>query len=245
MKKKIVTSVLSLAAIMGGLVSCGTKESTSEETAKTTASGSKITIDFWHTSGAGITSGYEKAAEAFAKLVKENEGVDIQINASYQGGYADVERKITNGLAVGNTPTIAIAYPDAVADYISLEKKAGDYVVNLQDYGDDPQIGFGKEPWIGDGDASDFVADFLEEGRHYVNEGMYSLPVMKSTEVMFYNQELTLPFAKAYGATKGMNIISTAQLDEWLNDISWEDFMDFCRYIAANKGNQKITYPAM
>ena len=53
---------------------------------------------------------------------------------------------------------------------------------------EDANIGFGKEGYLGDEyDASDFVPAYLEEGQQYIRQGTYSLPFLKSSEVMFYN----------------------------------------------------------
>ena len=89
---------------------------------------------------------FQNKADEFAKLVKENEGVDISINAgqdAYQGSYVDIHNKIMSGFNTGDFPTIAVAYPDHVADYIAAESVPGKYVVNLAELATDEKIGFG------------------------------------------------------------------------------------------------------
>lgn len=229
MHKKIKSSMFGFLAIMSGLFSsCGSNAADPH------------TIEFWHTSGQGLTEFYERAASDFTKLVKENEGVDITIKCSYQGGYDDIYDKITKSFASGSTPTLAIAYPDHVADYLALEKTAGQYVVNLKTLADDSSVGFGKEGWIGDGEASDFVQTFYEEGQQYVRSGMYSLPFMKSTEVMYYNYDILKQFVFGFNP----DLKSETQVREWMTTLDWDTFIDLAEYINKNKGaNSSIEAP--
>lgn len=214
MQKRRLFSSIGILVLLGGLFSCGGNDDK--------------TIVFWHTSGAGIASGYEEAANNFAALVKENEGVDITIKPSYQGGYSDILDKVTKSLATGTGPTIAIAYPDHVANYISAENGVSEkYVVNMKTLADDATVGFGKESWIGDNNSSDFITNFYDEGQDYANEGMYSLPLMKSTEVMYYNKDIVLQYASGFDAS----LNSEAAVDSWLGGVSWDDFISFATYI--------------
>ena len=206
MKQKIKILAL-LPILLGSRVSCSGNDSSATSGASsgngTSQNSSKGTIQInrWHTFGAGLQDEFQNKADEFAKLVKKNEGVDISINAgqdAYQGSYVDIHNKIMSGFNTGDFPTIAVAYPDHVADYIAAESVPGKYVVNLAELATDEKIGFGKESYIGDGEASDFLPAFYDEGQHYIREGRYSLPVLKSTEVIFYNKELTANILNQY-----------------------------------------------
>src|SRR5574344_1146898 len=97
------------------LVSCGGGATNNgSSSANSSTASNTVKLSFWHTSGAGLAASYAKAATTFSDLVKKNEGVDVNITISYQGGYSDIERKISNGFATGDVPTLAIAYPDHV-----------------------------------------------------------------------------------------------------------------------------------
>ncbi len=218
--KKILT-LPALALAMGSLAGCGSKFS-------------GVTINFWHTFGKTVTDALTVYASNFAKLVKEHDGVDIRVKLTYKGGYTDVKNEVTKALSVAGNPTLTVAYPDHVADYFSAEKKAGEYVVNLENYAEDSEIGFGKEAWLGDNKGSeDFIESFYNEGQAYQREGLYSLPFLKSTEVMLYNQDLLLSAMSKIGTTPDGEDAPTTpdDLRDYLSDISWDDFMDLCESI--------------
>ena len=168
----------------------------------------------------------------------------------YQGSYVDIHNKIVSGFNTGDFPTIAVAYPDHVADYIAAESFPGKYVVNLAELATDEKIGFGKESYIGDGEASDFLPAFYDEGQHYIREGRYSLPVLKSTEVIFYNKELTANILNQYNQDEHLGRNSD-QLLSFRDDLTYDKFRNFCRYVAKNikngaykgKAGDNLQYP--
>ena len=208
MKNKKIFATLLLLPLLGGLVSCNSDTSSegSGNGSQNSGGGNSSVVDpadglpiyFWHTSGQTVTTELENIIEDFEALVLENEGKKINIILQYQGSYDDQLQKITTAFSTGDQPTLAIAYPDHVAEYLPLEDTPGQYVQDLSEYIDDPEIGFGKEEWIGDGAATDFVEAFYDEGSGYAKEGIYSLPIMKSTEVMYYNATVVVPLAMEY-----------------------------------------------
>ena len=218
---KVKAFLLALPLMMGALSGCAN-------------SGSKgLKIKFWHTFGQTVVDGLKSKIADFKKLVKENDGVDVEIEMKYQGGYDDIAKLISDGFSVKNTPTIAVAYPDNVADYIEVGKSAGvDFVVNLDQFIKSSEVGFGKESWLGDKyDEEDFVEDFFQEGSAYTLDGTYSLPFLKSTEIMFYNMDLLVEVMKDY---KPEFASSKTKIKEYMARISWTDFMDLCAQIKAN-----------
>lgn len=193
-----------------------------------------INIKFWHTFGQTVVDGLKEKIASFKTLVKENDGVDVDVQMIYQGGYPETAKKITDGYAVNNKPTIAVSYPDSVADYLEIGKSANDeFVVNLEKYIKDDKVGFGKEAWLGDEyDESDFVEDFYNEGSAYNVQGTYSLPYMKSTEIMFYNLKLLRKTMPLYDDSKewGDNAIKN-----YMKTLTWAEFTNLCSFIADNK----------
>ena len=166
-------------------------------------------------------------------------GIDVTIDLSYLGAYDDIYKNITNSLSTGDQPTMAIAYPDHVASYIASEgKDAGKFVVNLDTLMDDANIGLGTQEWLGDFDEDgnpydeeDFVETYIDEGRHFIREGTYTLPFMKSSEVLFYNLEAV---TRAFKGWKP-EIASEAAVQDYMNQIGWDEFMDLCEYINDNQ----------
>ncbi len=218
-------ALLLLPLLVGGLVGCVKNNEQSG-----------IKIKFWHTFGQTVQDGLKPKIAAFTKAVKETEGVDVKIEMIYQGDYPAIAKKIADGYSVNNRPTIAVAYPDNVADYLEIGKSAGkEFVVNLDKYITDSKVGFGKESHLGDThDETDFVEDFYNEGSSYAVEGTYSLPFMKSTELMFYNMNLLKEFMPGFNPTVGN---SETAIKEYMKDLDWDEFMDLCAYIENHRGD--------
>lgn len=188
-------------------------------------------ITFWHTFGQDIQIVMQNKINQFEKIYERETGEKIEVEMAYQGGYDEILDKVSKGFAVGNTPTIAVAYPDHVADYISLESGGTQWVYNLDDFMNDPEIGFDKQEYFNPSlkGADDFVPSFIEEGQQYVKKGTYSLPLMKSSEVLLYNQELLAVVLADYD--ENINNIT-----EYMNNITWDEFMDLLEFIAKNLG---------
>ncbi len=200
-------------------------------------SATSVSFSFWTTFGQANGEAVSKMAENFSKIVKEKEGVDVSISIEYQGGYDDIESKITKGFSAANTPTMAIAYPDHVANYLS--NNDGSFVYNIDDYINDPNIGFGKQNYLGDTssngktayDADDFVTTFLDEGKHFAKEGTYTLPLMKSSEVMFYNKTAVYSAMKIYKP----EMLSNDAIDEYIANMSWDELLELAEVAKNNK----------
>lgn len=216
--KKFKTNALLLCAIssIAMLSSCG-KKGVNENT-----------IQFWHTFGKEIVVKLEKQISAFEKAIYDRDGVSISIEQSYQGDYDALSDKVLNGYATGNTPTITVAYPDNIADYLELESNKGDLVVNLDDYINSPEYGLGVKDDIfkEETKASDIVESFYEEGQNYKYEGTYSMPLMKSTEIMLYNEAVVSRALLDLGIEK--------DVDKYMKNITWDEFMALLQQIANN-----------
>ncbi|MCI2067958.1 MAG: hypothetical protein LKJ88_00030 [Bacilli bacterium] len=246
MNKKRLFTLFSSFIVLGGLFSCGeasgnssnvagsstTGSNVSESVSSGDDSGTSVTITFWHTFGQSIVDTLNKKITAFKALVKEHDGVDVNVELAYKGGYNDILSIVKNGFSAGNVPTIAVAYPDHVAEYLAGELKDEQFVVNMEKFVSDPEIGFGKESWYGDGEASDFVQGFYQEGTNYAKKGLYSLPFMKSTEVMFYNKTLLgSAIPKYYDST----LNTSGKIDTYLKNMSWDQLLAVAKAIKDNQ----------
>ena len=236
---KVKAFLLAIPLLLTGLTGCGGNneepQPSSDQPSAQSDSGAApsvkaVTVKFWHTFGQTVVDGLKAKIEAFSKLVKEQEGVDVTIDLKYQGGYDDIAKKIADGYAVMNTPTIAVAYPDNVADYIEVGKSANaEYVVNLDKFIKSNEVGFGKEKWLGDKyDEEDFIEDFYAEGSAYTLEGTYSLPFLKSTEIMFYNMDILVDVMRTY---KPEFNNSKTKIKEYMSRLTWDDFIALCTYV--------------
>ncbi|MCD8209413.1 MAG: extracellular solute-binding protein [Coprobacillus sp.] len=224
MNKVVLTALVALFGV-SALSGCGQKDD-------------GITVVFWHTFGKTIQDTLARKITEFEKLVLEHDGVKVHIDQNYRGGYDDILSQISQGWAAGNVPTMAVAYPDHVADYIDSEEYSGQHVVNLDDYINDPEVGFGQEKWLGDTTTgtSDFIPAYFEEGQSFVVEGTYTLPLMKSTEVMFYNINVVDPLLDDMRQLEDTSEYYIPELSEesdnnkLLSSISWDELMKIGDY---------------
>ena len=168
--KKILVSLLLLVAMMlniFAMTSClpGNNGGNEEEEGK-------INITFYHTMGQNLKDVLDIYVEKFEKMYP-----DINVIHEAIGGYDDVRDDIATKLTTGEQPNLAYCYPDHVALY-----NVAKAVVTLDQFIDDPEIGFTAEQ------KADFIQGYYAEGMAFGDGKMYSLPLSKSTEVLYYNK---------------------------------------------------------
>jgi multiple sugar transport system substrate-binding protein len=165
MKNKKFIAAVTVLALAAPLVACGSTGG---------GSGGKTKVIFWHTMGKANQEILDAAIRTF-----QQENPDIVIEHAQKGDYNECRVAVENAIAAGDVPTMAYCYPDHVANYLTSNA-----VVNINDFLNNPELTFTEE----DGLQSDFIEAYWEEGLSYTQEGMYSVPFSKSTEVMFYNK---------------------------------------------------------
>jgi len=230
--KKLMVLTGSLIAI-GCLGGCNKTEDNS------------IKVLFWHTFGDKIETAIKKKANAFVKLVKDNEGVDVKVELSHLGGYNDVKRIVGTALSAGNGPTMTISYADSVAGLMAMEPTKGAYIVNADTLMNDAEIGFGTDAYLGDTrkGTSDFITSYLEEGQQFDREGTYVMPYMKSSEIMLYNKEAALLAMTKYTKTKSL---TDPEKITFLENMSFTELMELAEVCVENKkdlGFTSMEYP--
>jgi len=239
----LAISTMAVALLVGGLTSCGGGK---------TDKG--IVIKFWHTFGDTVETAVQKKVDNFISLVKKNEGVDVKVELEYKGGYSDIKKQVETALSSGDVPTIAVAYPDHVASYIKKQGGVSEkYVVNLQNFVDDPNLTFGTDDYLGDNQGiDDFHATTLHEGSNYVIDGMYSLTLMRSTEAMTYNETIVKDgleyFNDEFYEEKYKKTLQEGEVATYLNDCPFEELMEFGRIIYEHKndiGCVDLEYPVL
>ena len=130
-----------------------------------------VTIKFYHQMGAALQEILNSAIADFNELYP-----NITVEHSSYGDYNGIRDQIKTEISVGNQPNLAYCYPD----HISLYNIAG--AVQTLDSLIDGQYGFTAEQ------KADFVSAYYNEGKAFGDGKMYSLPVSKSTEVLYYNE---------------------------------------------------------
>ena len=145
--------------------------------------GSEVTITFYHTMGSNLSDVLNIYIEEFNELYP-----NIHIVHEQVGGYDDVRDQIKTELTVGNQPNVAYCYPDHVALYniaravVTLDTLiASDITVTRADGSTEP-LGLTEDQ------IADFIEGYYNEGREFGDNLMYTMPMSKSTEVLYYNK---------------------------------------------------------
>ena len=134
--------------------------------------GSAITIKFYHSMGAQLQEILNTAIEDFNKIYP-----NITVEHESYGDYDGVRDQIKTEISVGNQPNLAYCYPDHIALYnVAGAVQTLDVLIN------DPDVGFTKAQ------LDDFIEGYYNEGKTFGDGKMYSLPLSKSTEVLYYNK---------------------------------------------------------
>lgn len=207
MKKRIVslalTAVMALSCTSALLAGCGKSGGGGGGNGGTPSAGSgeyEHKIVFYSSQGDKLV---QQTANAIARFEAKYPGWKVE--HIQPGGYDEVKDKITGDLQGRLQPDLAYCYPDHVASYLpsrtvldmlpfinstetvkgvnpdSKEKEETDYV-----------IGYTQE------ELDDFVPGFYAEGKApnyggyakygYTEESMLTLPFVKSTELLYYNE---------------------------------------------------------
>ena len=190
MKRRIVAAALFVVMLMGMLAACG--GGTNEPATSVGGNfvvpeggydGSAVTISFYNTMGSNLTPVLNAYIAEFNKLFP-----NITVESVNVGGYDDVRDQISTEITEGNQPNIAYCYPDHVARY-NLAKAvttldaliASEIEVKHAD-GTTEVLG------LTEAQIADFIEGYYNEGKQFGDGLMYTLPLSKSTEVLYYNK---------------------------------------------------------
>ena len=209
MKKRFLA--IALLALCGTVLSaCGGNEDNPNTPPEPTPEGGFIdtptTIYLWTTAGTDSQNVLNRWVEEFKEIEPKVTVVNVKQSASYD----ELENLIRTGFTGNNYPDIAYAYPDNVANYIDFGK-----AVKLDSYIDNPTYGWTAE------EKADFIPAYLQEGQQYTVEGTWSLPFSKSTEAMFYNEDVLigLDLSKIDATINNGDPLNA----QYLNNLTWEE----------------------
>ena len=145
--------------------------------------GSDVTVTFYHTMGQNLRDVLDAYIVEFNKLYP-----NIHIVHSQVGGYDDVRDQISTEITVGSQPNIAYCYPDHVAMYnladavATLDELIASKINVTRADGSTETLG------LTDDQIADFIEGYYNEGKMFGDGLMYTLPLSKSTEVLYYNK---------------------------------------------------------
>jgi len=186
MKKTLISAFLLIALVLGmfSMTSCNLGKKPAGNTDLSGGyDGSAVTIKFYHTMGQNLSAVLEEYIKEFNALYP-----NITIEHEQVGGYDDVRNQISTEITVGNQPHIAYCYPDHVAMYnlakavLTLDDLIGSTVEVTRADGSKEIMGLTQEQ------IADFIPGYYNEGKAFGDNKMYTLPLSKSTEVLYYNK---------------------------------------------------------
>lgn len=186
--KKVLMSVMATIMATTGVASlagCGKSGVDYNDDYNVVAyDGSKVTVTFYHTMGQKLKDILDAYIKEFNELYP-----NITVEHSSPTNDYDVLRKnISDGLSNSKAPSMAFCYPDHVALYNTF--KAVVPLDGLVESDLEFTNGKGEKTTMGftDEEVNSFYEAFYNEGKSYGDGKMYTLPYLKSTEVLYYNK---------------------------------------------------------
>ena len=170
----------------------------------------KLHITFYHTMGAALSEVLQKYVNEFTAMYP-----NVAIDHKQVGGYDDVRDQIKTDILVGEQPNIAYCYPDHVALYnkANVVQPLDDLIASTEvvTHADGTTEVLG----LTQAEIDNFIDAYYNEGKIYGDGKMYTLPMSKSTEVLYYNKD----FFEA-NKDKGLKVPTT-----------WEEMEAMCALI--------------
>lgn len=165
----LLITVVAACSSEGTTADNGTSESSSNSGGSDNekSDGEKTTLNFWHSLGGEN----EKRINSMVERFNQSQN-NIEVIATYQGGYDETVTKIQQGIASNTAPDISMverAYVEMLADSEVLE--------DLSPYFEQSELS---------------VDDFNEGlmGHSYFNNELLSLPLNRSTPIMHINKSM-------------------------------------------------------
>lgn len=177
----------------------------------------KVTITFTHTMGKNLQNVLDNYIKEFNKIYP-----NIEIVHQSAGGWGDINGQINTEIAGKNPPNIAYCYPDHVAMYnIGKATVQLDNFINSTAEVKDSDGNVIGTVGLKDTEKADFVKSYWNEGMVYGDGKMYTMPLSKSTEVLYYD--------KTFFDEHGLKVPTT-----------WDELWEVCAQI---KGIAPDDYP--
>ena len=161
--------------------------SSNEEISSSTSSQIKLDTDrtieirFYHTMNGQLNALLDSAIDEFNEIYP-----NIRVSNTSAGGYDDVSDQLVTSIAGGDKVCdMVYCYPDHIAKY-----NKANAVSTLDKFIYDRQVDENGNLLYGmsDEQIDDFIDAFWEEGKSFGDDLMYSLPLSKSTELLYYNK---------------------------------------------------------
>lgn len=146
----------------------------------------EVEINFWHIFGAGKSALLDELIDEFEKMYP-----NVTVVSTSQSNYPTLRDTINGAIMVGQAPTLALAYPDHVATYLTAKavQKLDNYINSnvVYEITDPTSTLYGEMVEVAL-DIEDFIDPYLKENNQYPGGYYYSLPYSKSTETAAVNR---------------------------------------------------------
>ncbi len=226
MKKPVLMMLMAVSLIATG---CGS------DTSSITGNKDKV-ITFWHCIGHDKTKNLQVIIDKFNdehSTAKGGDGYSVTAE-KLAGDYDSLHDSVKTKLNAGYVPSITMGYPDSFAEYIGTGGASASKILKLDDL-------ISADTTFKTGD---FVTEYYNEGTGYQYEGTYSLPLYKSTEVMYYNIDMfqgTTFYKNNKSATYGANNAVLGNPTTW----DWDTFVYVGKQIQAELGGSTSDFHAI
>jgi multiple sugar transport system substrate-binding protein/sn-glycerol 3-phosphate transport system substrate-binding protein len=132
------------------------------------------TVTWWH----ALSAAQEQSVSAIVADFNASNRCGITVQIENQDSYADLQNKLSTGIATGEFPALAVGEQTEQARYARASA-----LTDMNPYIADPDWGFTAE------ELADFHPDFLEQGVHITFGGQrLGFPLHRSMQVLYYNQ---------------------------------------------------------
>lgn len=160
------------------LTSCGGNDATVVDQKLPSGDPSKqVTINFWHCLGHEKTTNLEKIINAFNAEYRGK----YYVNATHPAGdYGGLHEVVKTKMSSGEVPALTMGYPDSFSEYMTADISES-FLLRLDTWLEDSENGYTED------EIADFIPGYYNEGTNYQFKGTWSMPMYKSTEVVYYN----------------------------------------------------------
>ncbi|WP_294361625.1 extracellular solute-binding protein [uncultured Senegalimassilia sp.] len=182
--RKAALATLAFSGILAATLSAGCSGDDGKGAVKLDPS-NPTTITVWDYYNGAQQASFDNLVSEFNSTVGKEQG--IYVKSQTQGSVPELEKAISSSAAgevgAAEMPDVFSSYADTAYDV----QKQGQ-LVDLTDYFTPDEL-------------SNYVPDYLDEGRFDGGDSLYLLPLAKSTEVTMLDETDWEPFAQATGAT--------------------------------------------
>ncbi len=161
-KLLLILSICTLA-----LAGCGGSAQSGEIVTELTE---PVEIEFWH----AMTGINEEALNEIIDNYNNSQEM-VTVKAVNQGSYDDLDTKIQSAGNANQLPTLAQGYPNSIYEY-----NLSGWITDLAPYADENAFGL---------DTDNFIDTYIQEVTGEDGQ-LYAIPFNKSTEVLFYNEDM-------------------------------------------------------